>query len=366
MREKTKIIIFLSLFLFLALGANFVSAQEINYPRIPGVLAPQDFPPDAQPGLFIKYIVNLAMWATGIIALVALIYGGILYLMSSGKPERMATAKDQILGAFLGILILFSIYFILQTINPNLRNLTMPELDVIEIPEGANVELPIFNRTDSSIDVELPIGRIIEKVFETYVSEHPTPEETWIPRLTRILNRVNATQQIIDPIFEYSMILEDLADDCECEQTDPDPDCPIPGCHGDCFPRPLACTCDPCDSVRDEITENEELNLEQIYGDITVTQMINIEGEFEPLETNLIQELASIEEEVRLLKDWLQKLRRAKKLISDCPLVSLNTWTQLTVKKDVIEGLDGTLRNVRFWDNIDINFCPNSWTSSKP
>lgn len=364
MNKNIKIIIFLVLFLFLVFGPDIVYALEVNYPNIPGVLAPQDFPADAQPGLFVKYIVSLAMWAAGIIALLALIYGGILYLMSSGKPEQMVNAKSQILGAFLGVLIIFSIYFILQTINPDLKNLTVPELDRIEIPEGADVILPSLDRTESSVDVELPLGRIIEKIFETYISEYPTPEDTWIPRMTRILNRVNATQQIIDPIIEYSTILEDLADECRCQQTEPDPDCPAPGCHMDCFPRPLACTCDPCDSVRDEITENEELNLEQIYGDITVDGMITIDGEFESIETNLIEELAGIEEEIRLLRVWLQRLRRTKNIISNCPLTSLNTWNQLAVKKNVLDNLDGVLRNVKFWDDIDINFYPSQRVDS--
>jgi hypothetical protein len=363
-KKGLKKIFFALIFLFLILGASFVSAQEVNYPRIPGVLAPQDFPDDAQPGLYVKYIISLAMWAAGVVALAALIYGGILYLMSSGKPDRMVAAKEQIVGAFLGVLILFSIYFILQTINPSLRNLTVPDLEPTEL-EGIDRVFPILSRTDSSVDVELPLGRIIEKIFETYISEYPTPEETWIPSMTRIINRVNATQQVIDPILEYSTTLEDLADECTCRDTEADPDCPWAGCASDCFPRPLACTCDPCEDVRDEIVEHEELNLEQIYGDITVSGMINIDGEFEEIETNLMQELAAIEEEARLLKDWVQRLRRAKKLISECPLVSLNTWTQLAFKKNKLEELGGVLRTVNFWDDMSIHYYPGQRMESE-
>lgn len=338
--------------LFLVLGANFVYAQEINYPRIPGVLAPQDFPDDAQPGLFVKYIISLAMWAAGVIALMALIYGGILYLTSSGKPDRMVAAKEQILGAFLGVLILFSIYFVLQTINPSLRNLTIPELEDVGI-EVSDIKAPEIDSIKTSIDVEIPFGRIIQKTFETYISEEPEPETPWITRMTRILNRVSATEQVIDPIFEYSTILEDLADECTCRDTEADPDCPWAGCSSDCFPRPFVCTCDPCESVRDEITEHEELNLEQIYGDITVSE-INIDGELEEIETNLIRELVKLEEEIRPLKEQLHKLERAEKLIRDCYWTSLNSRSQLIEKKDTFENHGWILRQIKFWDDINI------------
>ena len=131
---KLKLLFFL-LLLFLFLGVSFVSALEIDYPNLPGVDPPQDFVNDSSaasediPSLYVKYFFNLAIWVAGIIALGALIYGGIRYLTSTGKPDAMASAKDQITAAFFGLLLLFSSYLVLSILNPELIILEISELE---------------------------------------------------------------------------------------------------------------------------------------------------------------------------------------------------------------------------------------------
>lgn len=120
---------FLSGFLFifflislvgLVISPNFIFAQkelEVEYPEVEG------FEPETTETLlpnYVKYIFNFAIWASGFIALGALIYGGFKYLTSAGSPERIKDAKDQISAAILGLLILFSSYLLLITINPQL------------------------------------------------------------------------------------------------------------------------------------------------------------------------------------------------------------------------------------------------------
>jgi hypothetical protein len=105
------IIIFLSFFLF-----DFSLAQrELEVP-IPG-LKTTKIPalPD-----YITAIYNFALMIIGIICFGALVYGGFLYLTSAGNPARIKEAKDQIFSAILGLIILFSAYLILRTINPEL------------------------------------------------------------------------------------------------------------------------------------------------------------------------------------------------------------------------------------------------------
>lgn len=68
-------------------------------------------------------IANLYIWALGIGALVALgalIFGGLLYITSAGNASRQDDAKEWIFGAVIGLFILFGSYLILNTINPNL------------------------------------------------------------------------------------------------------------------------------------------------------------------------------------------------------------------------------------------------------
>jgi len=75
---------------------------------------------------YIFAIYKFSLMAVGIICLGALIYGGFRYLISAGKPAAMTDAKDQIFSALLGLIILFSAWLILNTINPELIILSEP------------------------------------------------------------------------------------------------------------------------------------------------------------------------------------------------------------------------------------------------
>ena len=75
---------------------------------------------------YISAIYNFALMIIGIVCFGALLYGGFRYLTSAGKPTAMADAKDQIFSAILGMIILFSAYLILKTINPELIVLSQP------------------------------------------------------------------------------------------------------------------------------------------------------------------------------------------------------------------------------------------------
>jgi len=69
---------------------------------------------------YIGAIYNFALMVSGVICLGALLYGGFRYLTSVGRPAAMSDARDQIFSAILGLIILFSAFLILKTINPEL------------------------------------------------------------------------------------------------------------------------------------------------------------------------------------------------------------------------------------------------------
>ena len=75
---------------------------------------------DVQLGVCIN---EIYLWAVGIVGLVAfarIVYAGIMYLQAAGKPGDVKEAKTIIYNSILGIVLLFSSYIILQTINPEL------------------------------------------------------------------------------------------------------------------------------------------------------------------------------------------------------------------------------------------------------
>lgn len=76
-----------------------------------------------------EYIHDLFVWGLGMVGLVALVavaYGGFVYLVSGGSETTKSYAKEIIWGAIYGLLLLFCSYLILYIINPDLVKLKEP------------------------------------------------------------------------------------------------------------------------------------------------------------------------------------------------------------------------------------------------
>jgi|GEM_PF-2010393 len=69
---------------------------------------------------YIKAIYNYGLAIAGILAAIILMGGGILWLISSGDSSKITQAKELIIGSISGLVILFSAYLILNTVNPAL------------------------------------------------------------------------------------------------------------------------------------------------------------------------------------------------------------------------------------------------------
>lgn len=190
-----------------------VFALEINYPQLPGAQPPQEFlqtaPLEQHLSLYVLYFFNLIIWIAGIIALGALIYAGILYLTSTGKPEKVLAAREQITQAFLGIIILLSSYLILNILNPQLTTVQLPKLEPPKFIERPEIPAPEVKPLISSIDAELPLGRIIEeRIFET-------------SRMTRIKENSKTTLEIAQKLKESNEDLKSEVKKCKCKNAKP-------------------------------------------------------------------------------------------------------------------------------------------------
>jgi len=159
MKNKTKNFIFLTgliFFLFLSWQTFAQGNLEIKYPKIPGASTPQDV--NTPLPIYLKYFYNLSISFVGVLSFIILIWAGIRYLFSTGKPDKMTDAKEQIKLAFLGLIIVFSSYLILNTINPNLLLFppsTLQNITPIHIP-------PVELTGDFSLNFEeIPLGTMI-------------------------------------------------------------------------------------------------------------------------------------------------------------------------------------------------------------
>ncbi len=82
-------------------------------------------------GDFIKYNYNLALSIAGILAVIMMVVAGIQWVTSGGNSEMISSAKKRIGGALIGLLIAYLSYTILNTVNPALVNLRLPQVYMI-------------------------------------------------------------------------------------------------------------------------------------------------------------------------------------------------------------------------------------------
>jgi len=91
----------------------------------------------SDPGQYIKYLFSFGFYLIAFLAVAMITYGGILYMI----PSKMAEAKERIWGAVIGVVFLLCSFLILQTIDPNLLNLTpktpaeVNTLKAMELPQ---------------------------------------------------------------------------------------------------------------------------------------------------------------------------------------------------------------------------------------
>lgn len=176
---KLKNFLFLFLFLFIFLGSN-AQAQEKRATstkspdlnplgnlqvKIPGIEALAEKYPiictdngDKETckipwiAVYIYAIYNYLLGIGGVLAAIALMIGGVIWLISAGNASRVSEAKSWIVGSITGIIILLTSYVLLYEINPelvNTRYVDLQTIDPISIEAEQTPPLDLSNLTGS-------------------------------------------------------------------------------------------------------------------------------------------------------------------------------------------------------------------------
>ncbi|OGH70181.1 MAG: hypothetical protein A2754_02150 [Candidatus Magasanikbacteria bacterium RIFCSPHIGHO2_01_FULL_47_8] len=82
-------------------------------------------------GDFIQVIYKYAVGVAGVVAVTMIIIAGFQWVTSGGNSEAITSAKKRITGALTGLFIAYAAFFILNTINPALVNLRLPQVYMI-------------------------------------------------------------------------------------------------------------------------------------------------------------------------------------------------------------------------------------------
>lgn len=156
-----KKILFSFIFIFFLVFPIFILAEqnlEIDYPEFGGVTLES-----TAVGLpnYIRYIFTASVAISGIVIFSILIYAGYLYLISAGDMAKTGDAKDRIISAFAGILVILSSYIVLKTIDPQL--IFLNNLDISSIP---GISPPVaLEKENIFYYKEIPIGGLAAEMF---------------------------------------------------------------------------------------------------------------------------------------------------------------------------------------------------------
>ncbi len=110
----------LGFILFFAFLTNVsFAAYEVEI-GLPG-MATKSF---SDPGQYVKYLFIFGLSLAAFLAVGAITFGGVKYMLAGASIGSVQQAKDLIIGALTGIVLLLVSYLLLATIDPTLTNLS--------------------------------------------------------------------------------------------------------------------------------------------------------------------------------------------------------------------------------------------------
>ncbi|GEM_PF-844060 len=130
MSPDKKILKFFLLLILLFASVRLASAQT-NF-TLPTILPSTPAASGPDPVGFVSNLYQFGLMIGGLLAFGMIVYAGLRHTLAAGNPSSQSDARDQILQALLGLLLLFGAFIVLNTINPNLTNLSLPKLGGVE------------------------------------------------------------------------------------------------------------------------------------------------------------------------------------------------------------------------------------------
>lgn len=133
-KKQIFVLIFISAIIIgLFLIVSCARGLELNWPTAPGG---KELTDDSSLVDFVDYAYRWGIFLGGLAAFVALVIAGFQFLTSVGDPNRMKEARQRIIAAISGLVLLLSSYVILNTLNPDLTTLSPPTPNISGLPVG--------------------------------------------------------------------------------------------------------------------------------------------------------------------------------------------------------------------------------------
>ena len=105
MAKKLKLIVFIFGLVALAMMANFVYAQSFGINEVNNTIVLQQA---SDPRVIIARVIQIALSLLGLIALILVIYAGVLWMTSNGDEDKITRAKQILKNGIIGLVIILS------------------------------------------------------------------------------------------------------------------------------------------------------------------------------------------------------------------------------------------------------------------
>ena len=134
--------------------------------------------------IYIYAIYNYMLAIGGMLAVVTIMIGGVIWLVSAGNASRISTAKSWIVGSLTGLLILLTSYVLLYQINP-------------EMVDGVYIDLKIIDPILAETEMTSPADYNGSKIY-------PSSQWITIPKHSNITNTASgkANPELVQAIIK--------------------------------------------------------------------------------------------------------------------------------------------------------------------
>ena len=62
----------------------------------------------------LNHVINIFLWIAGALAVIYLIYSGVLYITAAGNPDQAKKGQQGVINAIIGIVIIVGVFFIIR------------------------------------------------------------------------------------------------------------------------------------------------------------------------------------------------------------------------------------------------------------
>jgi cell division protein FtsB len=296
-----------------------------------------------------------------ILAFLSLVWGGFLYLTSTGNEKQLQKAKDQIFKSFLGVLILLAGWVILSNIRVGLRELAPVEpLPIVEapknIPEKEGMYLPFAEipvetyikggEDNKSFLLDVELIKEIQKIFEEELVPALKKINEDADKIVNLMNQCSCSANTepkgggtICTTQEKTVGTTTIK---YCEKTD----CWVEKCVGD-----------PCKNVRDDIARAIQENMEDILKVMEIKE--KLEGKIISMMEPIAKFYYVITKGMQQCPDYLVFNREYLSAIKDIVQLKFKEITWVVSRVPFLEEI----KNLRKWSFADF-YCPKAGITS--